>query len=188
MGQPGAGILDDLNREDRSEGFFLEELHGSIYARYYGGLEEIRAEVGAGISTTENLRAEIYGVVDQQIYAEGPRTITIFARPGGAPSNSNFVDYYVDGGFDFTGFVPGRDQDIAGLAVGRSHVSKDFSNAEVAEGNAPFTAETYLEATYKVQLTPWWNIQPDFQYVITPSGEAGSHNATIIGVRTYVLF
>jgi porin len=130
----------------------------------------------------------IYGVVDQQIYAEGPRNITIFARPGGAPSNSNFVDYYVDGGFNFTGFVPGRDQDIAGLAVGRSHVSKDYSNAEVAEGNAPFTAETYLEATYKLQLTPWWNIQPDFQYVITPSGEAGSHNATIIGVRTYVLF
>jgi len=130
----------------------------------------------------------IYGVVDQQIYADGPRNITIFARPGGAPSNSNFIDYYVDGGFNFCGFVPGREQDVAGIAVARSHVSRDFSNAEMAEGEAPFTAETYLEATYKVQLTPWWNVQPDFQYVITPSGQAGSHNATMIGVRTYVLF
>jgi porin len=130
----------------------------------------------------------VYGVVDQQLYCDGARNITIFARPGGAPSNANFVDYYVDGGFNFTGFLPGRDKDIAGIAVGRSHVSKDFSNAQVAEGNAPYSAETYLEATYKLQLTPWWNIQPDFQYVITPSGEAGSHNATIIGVRTYVLF
>ncbi|HEX4140924.1 MAG TPA: carbohydrate porin [Candidatus Methylacidiphilales bacterium] len=130
----------------------------------------------------------IYGVVDQQLYCDGPRNITIFARPGGAPSNSNFVDYYVDGGFNFTGFIPSREQDVAGLAAGRSHVSHDFSNAEVEEGERPFTAETYLEATYKVQLTPWWDIQPDFQYVITPSGQAGSHNATIIGVRTYVLF
>jgi porin len=130
----------------------------------------------------------VYGVVDQQLYSEGARKISIFVRPGGAPSNANFVDYYVDGGFNFTGFVPGRDDDVAGLAVARSHVSGDYSAAEVAEGEAPLTAETYLEATYKLQLTPWWYVQPDFQYVITPSGEAGSHNATILGVRTYVLF
>jgi porin len=146
------------------------------------------ADISGGTVQQSSVNYLIYGVVDQQLYADGPRNITIFARPGGAPSNSNFVDYYVDGGFNFTGFLPGRDKDIAGIAVGRSHVSKDFSKAEVAEGEAPFTAETYLEATYKLQLTPWWNIQPDFQYVITPSGEAGSHNATIIGVRTYVLF
>jgi porin len=130
----------------------------------------------------------IYGVVDQQIYSNGPRNITIFTRSGGAPSNTNFVDYYVDGGFNFTGFIPGRDQDVVGVAVARSHVSHDFSASEIAEGEPPYTAETYLEATYKIQMTPWWDIQPDVQYVITPSGAAGSHNATIVGVRTYVLF
>lgn len=130
----------------------------------------------------------IYGVVDQQIYAEGPRIISIFARPGAAPSNTNFVDYYVDGGFNFTGFIPGRDKDVAGLAVARSHVSPDFSVSQIAESEPPLSAETYLEATYKIQLSPWWDIQPDVQYVITPSGVAGSHNATILGLRTYVLF
>jgi porin len=130
----------------------------------------------------------IYGVVDQQIYAQGPQNITVFTRAGGAPSNTNFVDYYVDGGFNFTGFLPGRDQDIAGLAIARSHVSHGFSASEISESEPPLSAETYLEATYKIQLTPWWDIQPDFQYVITPSGVAGSHNAAILGVRTYVLF
>ena len=149
---------------------------------------ESNSDLNGGAVQQSGVNYLVYGVVDQQLYADGPRNITIFARPGGAPSNSNFVDYYVDGGFNFTGFLPGRDKDIAGIAVGRSHVSKDFSNAQVAEGHAPYSAETYLEATYKLQLTPWWNVQPDFQYVITPSGEAGSHNATIIGVRTYVLF
>ena len=130
----------------------------------------------------------VYGVMDQQLYVNGSRNISLFVRPGGAPSNSNFVDYYVDGGFNFTGFVPGRDQDVAGIAIARSHVSRDYSDAQAADGNAPFSAETYLEATYKLQLTPWWYVQPDVQYVITPSGEAGSHDAAIIGVRTYVLF
>jgi porin len=163
-------------------GSFIETGNTPIFA------SQANAELNGGPVQQSGVNYGIYGVVDQQLYADGPRNITIFARPGGAPSNSNFVDYYVDGGFNFTGFLPGRDKDIAGLAVARSHVSKDFSNAQVAEGNAPYSAETYLEATYKLQLTPWWNIQPDFQYVITPSGEAGSHNATIIGVRTYLLF
>jgi porin len=163
-------------------GSFLETGNTPIFA------SQANAALNGGAVQQSGVNYGIYGVVDQQIYSNGPSTICMFVRPGGAPSNSNFVDYYVDGGFDFTGFVPGRDQDVAGLAVARSHVSKDYSNAQVAEGNLPFSAETYLEATYKVQLTPWWDIQPDFQYVITPSGEAGSHNATIIGVRTYVLF
>ncbi len=130
----------------------------------------------------------IYGVVDQQIYAQGPRNITIFTRAGGTPSNTNFVDSYVDGGFNFTGFFPARDQDVAGLAVARSHVSQDFSVLETAESEPPLSAETYLEATYKIQMTPWWDIQPDVQYIVTPGGFAGAHNATILGVRTYVLF
>ena len=146
------------------------------------------SELHGGAVRQSGVNYGIYGVIDQQLYVDGPRNITLFVRPGGAPSNSNFVDYYVDGGFNFMGFIPDRDKDIAGIAVARSHVSKDYSDAEVAEGEAPFTAETYLEATYKLQFTPWWYVQPDVQYVITPSGQAGSHNATILGVRTYVLF
>ncbi|MEI9999300.1 MAG: carbohydrate porin [Verrucomicrobiota bacterium] len=130
----------------------------------------------------------IYGVVDQQIYADGPASINLFTRAGGAPSNSNFVDFYADGGFNFTGFVPGRGQDVAGLAVARSHVSQDFSDEQVAAGSPPLHAETYIEATYKVQLTPWWNVQPDVQYIVTPSGVQGSHDALVLGLRTYVLF
>jgi porin len=130
----------------------------------------------------------IYGVVDQQIYSQGPQVISLFTRFGGAPSNTNFVDYYAEGGFDFTGFIPSRDKDVAGLGVARSHVSQDFSAMEVAEHEPPLSAETVIEATYKIQVAPWWNIQPDMQYVVTPSGVVGSHNALVLGVRTYVAF
>jgi porin len=130
----------------------------------------------------------VYGVMDQQVYTHGDESISYFVRSGGAPSNVNFVDWYVDSGFNFTGFIPGRKTDIAGLAVARSHVSSNYSDSQILQGDAPFTAESVLEATYKIQLAPWWNIQPDFQYIITPGGEQGAHNATVIGLRTSVTF
>jgi porin len=130
----------------------------------------------------------VYGVLDQQIYSENSRIISFFVRSGGAPSNTNFVDYYAEGGFNFTGFFPGRDNDVGGLAVARSHVSNDYSDAQVLEGNPPSTAETVIEATYKVHLAPWWSVQPDLQYIVTPSGIEGSHNATVLGLRTTVAF
>jgi len=46
--------------------------------------------------------------MDQQIYQDGEREVSLFVRSGGAPSSTNFVDYYVDGGFNFSGFIPGR--------------------------------------------------------------------------------
>ena len=130
----------------------------------------------------------VYGVMDQQIYAKADQAISLFVRTGGAPSNTNFVDWYVEGGFNFSGFIPGRDNDVAGIAVARSHVSSDFSDASVLSGGLPSTAETVIEATYKVQMAPWWSLQPDFQYIITPSGVEGSQNAVVLGLRTTVAF
>ena len=130
----------------------------------------------------------IYGVLDQQVYCQDCRIISYFVRSGGAPSDSNFVDYYIESGFNFTGFMPGRANDVGGLAMARSHVSNDYSDSQVAQGNRPSTAETVIEATYKVQLAPWWNVQPDLQYIVTPSGVIGSHDALVLGVRTSVAF
>ncbi len=130
----------------------------------------------------------VYGVLDQQIYSRDPESINFFVRSGSAPSNTNFVDWYVDGGFNFNGFTPGRKDDVLGVAVARSRVSPDFSNASVAAGGPSYTAETVIEATYKAQIAPWWSVQPDFQYIVTPSGAQYSHNATVIGLRTTLAF
>ena len=39
---------------------------------------------------------------------EDPQGVAIFARFMGAPSDRNLVDFYFDGGFTFTGMIPGR--------------------------------------------------------------------------------
>jgi porin len=149
---------------------------------------QARANNGTGGLHSGGANYGVYGVMDQQIYQHGAEAISMFVRTGGAPSNTNFVDWYVDAGFNFTGFVPGRDLDIGGIGIARSRVSPDFSQSSIDQGGLPFTAETVLEATYKVQLNSWWYVQPDFQYIIDPSGQQFSHNATVLGLRSGITF
>ena len=130
----------------------------------------------------------VYGVADQEIYQHGGQSISVFTRGGGAPADVNTIAWYVDGGFNFSGFIPGRLLDTAGVALACSSFSSDFSDAQVSSGSRAFNTESVLEATYKIQISPWWTLQPDFQYIFTPSGEDGSRNATILGLRTSVVF
>ena len=130
----------------------------------------------------------IYAVADQEIYRHGGQAVSVFARGGGVPDNVNVVNWYFDAGFNFSGFVPGRLLDTAGVAIARSNFSPDYSDAQVAGGSNSFSQETVIEATYKAQITPWWTLQPDFQYIFNPSGEEGSRDATVIGLRTSIAF
>jgi porin len=183
-----AGFL--LNQQPNDKGLQGSYRLGSFVNTGNSATFESQGEFDTGMGNLQGAGANygVYGVVDQQVYADGPRVVSIFTRAGGAPASTNFVDYYVDAGFNLIGFIPGRDKDVGGVAFARSHVSPDYSDSEVAEGERPFSAESVVEATYKVQLAPWWNVQPDFQYVITPSGVVGSHNAVVLGVRTTVAF
>ena len=100
----------------------------------------------------------------------------------------NFVSFYVDGGVNFTGFVPGRQRDIAGIAVAHSSISDDYSRSDRAQGGPGYSSETVLEATYRITFAPWLFVQPDLQYIFNPSGAHGSHDALVLGARTSVVF
>jgi porin len=44
-------------------------------------------------------------------------------------------------------------------------------------------AETNIELTYSVQVTPWLRLQPDIQYIFNPGLDEGLDNALVIGLR-----
>ena len=58
------------------------------------------------------------------------------------------------------------------------------------------SSETFLEASYQIQVARWWQIQPDLQYVINPgAGIANPNDPTqriknelVIGLRTNITF
>ncbi len=149
---------------------------------------QTRVALGTGNPEDRSTNYGLYGVVDQDLYKARGRTISGFLRVGGAPTDVNFVSFYVDGGINFTGFVPGRRRDVAGVAVAHSSISDEYSRNSRAQGGTGFSSETVLETTYRVTLAPWWSVQPDLQYIFNPSGASGSHDALVLGMRTAVTF
>jgi porin len=53
-----------------------------------------------------------------------------------------------------------------------------------------------FEASYIMQLAPWWTLQPDVQYIVKPGGNVPNPdngtktvgNALIVGARTTINF
>jgi porin len=144
----------------------------------------------------------IYGVIDQMLWRGNGRSISVFVRAGASPSDRNLISRYIDGGVGFKGLFASRPDDTLTLGVAHSKISKDaaaLDNDILALNGPPFpirNAETVFEASYIMQLAPWWTLQPDVQYIRRPGGNVpdpnnGSKtvgNATIIGARTTINF
>ncbi len=48
--------------------------------------------------------------------------------------------------------------------------------------------EAVLELTYRAQITPWFALQPDVQWIIHPGGSTAIDDALVIGLRAAVSF
>ena len=145
----------------------------------------------------------LYAVADQLVWRPtGAKVggVGVFARVAGAPGDRNLVNLSLNGGVTYKG-VFGRDDDTVGLGVGWARISDTTRSADgAAASDAGFrpvrTGETVLELSYQAQLAPWWQVQPDLQYVLRPGGGIADPDrpgrrigdAAILGVRTTILF
>jgi porin len=148
----------------------------------------------------------IYAVADQMVWQdanEADRTFNIFARVMGTPqTDRNLIDFSVNLGFNFHEPFLHRDDDSFGVGLGYAHVSNAVSaldrdtNAFTASGLPVRTSETFLEVTYQYQMAPWWQVQPDVQYVFNPGGGIANSanppervkNELVLGLRTNISF
>ena len=148
----------------------------------------------------------IYAVADQLIWvdpSETDRTISLFGRIMGAPqADRNLITFSMNAGLTFHEPFLHRDDDTFGIGMGYTRVSRSAAALDAA--TAAFTGafvptrggETYVEITYQYQATPWWQLQPDIQYVFNPGGGIANPNAPtqrvgnelVLGLRTNILF
>ena len=146
-----------------------------------------------------------YAVIDQKLWAPAGAADDVgvggFVRVMGAPDDRNLISAEVDGGLTFAGLVPGRPHDRFGMAFAWNKISqaaRALDHDLVAAGilQPIRSRELLLEATYQAQITPWWLVQPDVQYVSRPGGgvqgdvAAGEplDNALVFGVRSTITF
>ena len=103
----------------------------------------------------------------------------IFTDIGLAPRNSSVINFYVEGGLNYKGLIPTRDNDVLGVAFAYGHLN---NNPQGNDGSSNPGYEMVLEATYQIVLTPWLSFQPDLQYVIQPSS-TDIPNALVLGAH-----
>jgi porin len=120
----------------------------------------------------------IYGVADQMIWraGKGAQSLNAFFCAAAAPSDRNLVQSYIDGGLGLKAPLPGRDDDVLTFGVAYSAISPD---AIALDLDTQFLAgmplpvrdrEILLNLDYSLQISPWWTLQLDGQYINHPGG------------------
>ena len=148
----------------------------------------------------------IYAIADQTLWQEpgsSDNGLSGFVRVAIAPEQDrNSMDLYVDMGMTYKGLVPGRDSDTAGIGFAYASMSKsvsDLAKADIASSGMSQPIPDYeavIEVTYQAQVTQWLTVQPFFQYIFHPGGNAADPNnpgsaigsAAVFGLRTAVTF
>jgi porin len=146
----------------------------------------------------------LYALMDQAVWrqASTSRVVGVFARAMGAPGDRNLVDFSADAGITLNAPLPGRDYDVVGIGYGVAKISRaaqevgrevgTFGGVQYPTGSS----ESFIEVTYIAQITPWQQLQPDFQYVFMPGGglpnpyDPGKRigNEAVFSVRTTITF
>lgn len=142
----------------------------------------------------------VYGIVDQMVFREeegSDKGMGVFARLTLSPPEVNAMPVYGEIGATYKGLLPGRDADVLGLAFAYGMTSpalSDLDRDNRAAGNVT-TIRDYegaVELIYRYEMTPYWTIIPDAQYIVHPGAHAAMPDdpskpipdAFVIGLRT----
>ena len=86
------------------------------------------------------------------------------------------------------GIFSSRPEDSINFGIAFGEYSSDLRKLQERNGEKRQYNETLLEINYKAQLSDFFFIQPNFQYVIRPSGFKDISDAFVIGVQSGVRF
>jgi len=154
--------------------------HSGLWDVYFNDLQgRLRPRLHRG-------NAGVYCSFDQRLFKEKSEEpgdvqgLGTFFQFGWAPSLYNEITAVYGAGLQYTGLIPGRDDDVTGL--GFYHASLG-GPVQSLEGRY---AESVIEYYYKIQLTGFMSIKPDVQYVFDPGGDG--RDALVVGARLEVSF
>lgn len=184
------GSPADFDENPYNINWSFSEEDGVIYAtelQQSAHINNLRGTYKVGFTLRNNLpdassstnisTMVLYANADQKIAEFNNRNIGVFFHGGYCPSETAFINSYWGLGTNITGMLSKAKDDILGLGIG--HVN--FAN------NAG--TETVIELSWQKQIHKNFFIQPDFQYIITPSGKVANLENSIGGIlRTGLSF
>jgi len=141
-------------------------------------------KIGAWNHTSDS-HYGFYGIGDQKLWTpehNGNQGLACFSQLGISPKKDCDIDYYCSFGLHYTGLFSKDDQ--LGLAIAHASIRQTENLTSLYETHS----ENIIELTYQLQLTKHISIQPDIQYIISPSGDKTTANAFVGILRTVCSF
>jgi porin len=138
----------------------------------------------------------VYAQADQMIHRTVPgsdRGLTAFAVAAYSGPDTAKLQYIWQAGLLQKGTFAGREHDTIGLGLIQSRISDQLVAAQIrANALAPQSAnvqsaETTIELNYRAQLTPWFSLMPNIQYVMRPNAVTTIPNALVLGLQLKVI-
>ncbi len=130
--------------------------------------------------TSSNVKGNsaVYLIADQLLYKENntdDQGLGAMFQFGLTPEDRSINNLFLSLGLNYYGLIPGRDEDVLGLAVAHATISNAYK--DLMPGTLDH--ETVIELTYKYNLSDILTIQPDFQYIINPGVSESLKNAFV---------
>ena len=79
----------------------------------------------------------------------------------------------------YEGLIPTRDDDQAAIGFYWGVLSRNIDDT---------SSERILELAYTAQLTPWFYVRPDAQFIFRPGGASENSDAVVLGGEIGITF
>lgn len=118
---------------------------------------------------------------ETEIWERGDSRLDGFFRLGKAADRFNMFDTFASAGVKLTGVAADDGEDELGFAVAHARTSDGYR-----ETTGAGSGETVLEATYRRSVLPFLTLQPNVQYVLSPSADPAVDDALVFGLRAEI--
>lgn len=136
-----------------------------------------------GRARNKNFGFHIMG--ESSLYSEeddSEQGLGAFVQAGFADPTRNEIRNYFGGGLSYTGLLPCRDQDITSIGFASALLGGGVTDQDPSLKRA----ETSIDLSHRIQITPSFAVVPDLQYVANPGAVRGIDDAVVVIVRTEI--
>jgi porin len=176
----------------QTPGLTLHEKYGGL-SKYaigfwrYGNRVPDLVEVDANNTPLQRRSQGGYLLAERTLWSFGEdagRNVSIFARHTFADSDTIPIDKTLNIGTRVRGLLASRANDTLAIGWTRGRLAPKFRSMQAS----PVTHETALELTWRAEITPFLALQPNYQQIRHPGGNAAAPMAHLLGMRVEVVF
>jgi porin len=132
-----------------------------------------------------------YVLAERSLFSLGGdagRDVTAFGRHAFSSGDATAIDRMWNLGVRVRGPLANRPDDSLAIGWTRGRLAPKWRAVQAAAGTETVAVEDALEINWRVAITQWFQVQPNFQHIRHPGGTRAARNATLVGARIDVTF